>query len=97
MEAGSAEAVGAALRVVAPELGDCPVVVREPIGADDPLWQSASAVVDGRFVVKFAWSRLAGLRLAHEIAVLGALAPAVPFLPEVVASSTDPLLLVKKL
>jgi aminoglycoside phosphotransferase (APT) family kinase protein len=39
------------------------------------------------------------LRLAHEISVLAALArkPAVPFLPEVVASSTDPLLLVTRL
>jgi len=42
--------------------------------------------------VKFAWSRPAALRLAHEIGVLTALArePPVPFLPEVEASSTDP-------
>ncbi len=97
LEEGSVEAVAEALRAVAPELGDCAIVVREPVGEDDPLWWSASAVVDGRFVVKFAWSRPAALRLAHEIAVLGALGPAVPFLPEVVASSTDPLLLVTRL
>ncbi|MFG1817235.1 aminoglycoside phosphotransferase family protein [Kribbella sp. NPDC049174] len=95
---GSPAAVAEALRVVAPELGDCPIAVRGTVGEDDPLWRSASAVVDGRFVVKFAWSRPAALRLAHEIAVLAALArePAVSFLPEVVASSTDPLLLVTR-
>jgi hypothetical protein len=44
------------------------------------------------------WSRPAALQLAHEIAVLAALArePAVPFLPEVVASSTRPLLLITR-
>jgi aminoglycoside phosphotransferase (APT) family kinase protein len=67
-------------------------VVRESVGGD-PTWWSASAVVGGRYVVKFAWSQPAALRLAHEIAVLAALRPTVPYLPEVVASSTDPLLL----
>jgi aminoglycoside phosphotransferase len=54
--------------------------------------------VGERFFVKFAWSRPAALQLAHEIAVLAALArgPAVPFLPEVVASSTSPLLLITR-
>lgn len=63
------------------------------------MWWSASAVVGGRFVAKFAWSRPAALRLAHEIAVLAALGrePAVSFLPEVVASSTDPVFLVTAL
>jgi aminoglycoside phosphotransferase (APT) family kinase protein len=94
---GSAGAVAEALRGVAPGLADGPIVVRESIGAEDPLWSSASAVVGGRFVAKFAWARPAALRVAHEIAVLEALAAAVPFLPEVVASSTDPLLLVTRL
>lgn len=50
-------------------------------------------------MVKFAWSRPAALRLAREIGVLAALSrePAVPFLPKVVASSTDPVLLVTRL
>ncbi|TCC55382.1 aminoglycoside phosphotransferase family protein [Kribbella pittospori] len=99
LEDGSPEAVGAALKEVAPGLGDCPVVVREALGEGDPLWWAGSAVVGGRFVAKFAWSRQAGLRLAHEIGVLEALArePGIPFLPNVVASSTDPLLLVTEL
>ena len=99
LEEGSPTAIAAALQEVAPALGDYPVVIRETLGEEDPQWWSASAVVGGRFVAKFAWSRPAGLRLAHEIAVLAALArePAIPFLPNVVASSTDPLLLVTEL
>ncbi|MFF0338875.1 phosphotransferase family protein [Kribbella sp. NPDC004875] len=97
MAAGTAEAVRAALRQVAPELADDPIAVREGLGETDPQWWAGSAVLGGRFVVKFAWSRPAAARVAHEIAVLEALGPVVPFLPEVVASSTDPLLLVTRL
>jgi len=94
----SAVALGEALRVVAPELSGYPVTVPGPGGKQDPLWHSGSVPVGERFFVKFAWSRPAALQLAHEIAVLAALArePAVPFLPEVVASSTDPLLLITR-
>ena len=97
----SAEALGQALRVVAPELSGGPVSVPVPDPAvkGDPLWWSSSAVAGERFIVKFAWSRPAALRLAHEIGVLTALTrePRVPFLPEVVASSTDPVLLITRL
>ena len=97
----SAEALAEALRVVAPELSGGPVTVPVPDPAikGDPLWWSSSAVVGERFIVKFAWSRPAAVRLAHEIGVLTALArePRVPFLPEVVASSTDPVLLITRL
>src|SRR5215831_1177619 len=95
----SAAALGEALRVVAPELSGCQVTVPEPVANDDPLWQSSSAVVGEHFIAKFAWSRPAALRLAREIGVLIALGgePAVPFLPEVAASSTDPLLLITRL
>ncbi|RZU12074.1 aminoglycoside phosphotransferase (APT) family kinase protein [Kribbella rubisoli] len=90
LEDGSAGAVAEALEEVG--LGGYPVVVRESVGGD-PTWWSASAVVGEQYVVKFAWSQPAALRLAHEIDVLAALKPTVPYLPEVVASSTDPLLL----
>ena len=91
-------ALGEALRVVAPELSGYPLTVPGPAGKQDPQWHSGSVPVGDRFFVKFAWSRPAALQLAHEIAVLAALArePAVPFLPEVVASSTDPLLLITR-
>jgi aminoglycoside phosphotransferase (APT) family kinase protein len=96
---GSAAAFGQALRVVAPELSGCPVTVEEGAAGDDPVWHSSTAVIGERFFAKFAWSRPAARLLAHEIGVLIALArePAVPFLPEVVASSTDPLLLITRI
>jgi Phosphotransferase enzyme family len=87
-----------ALRVVAPELSGYPVTVPGPAGKQDPVWHSDSVPVGERFIVKFAWSRPAALRLAREIGVLTVLGrePEVPFLPEVVASSTDPVLLITR-
>lgn len=89
-------ALRAALRTVAPGLAAGTIVPRglEPDNA--PQWCAASAVVDGRFVVKFAWSRPAALRVCHEARVLGALRNAVPRLPvpEVVTASSDPAMLV---
>lgn len=75
-----------------------PITVPESAGRDDPLWQSSTAVVGERFMAKFAWSHPAALRLDREIGVLTALArePAVPFLPELTASSTDPPLLITR-
>jgi aminoglycoside phosphotransferase (APT) family kinase protein len=86
------------MRVVAPELSVHPLTVPGPAGKQDSQWHSGSVPVGDQFFVKFAWSRPAALQLAHEIGVLAALArqPAVPFLPEVVASSTDPLLLITR-
>jgi len=71
----SAEALGEALRVVAPELSGYPVTVPmpDPAAQRDPQWWSSSTVADGRFLVKFAWSRPAARRLAIEIGILTAL------------------------
>jgi aminoglycoside phosphotransferase (APT) family kinase protein len=96
----SPSAIAAALRVVAPELADAPIVVPPLVAKDDPVWWSSTAVVGKQFVVKFAWSRPAALRILRETQVLAALRrgePEVPFLPEIVASSTDPLMLVTRL
>jgi aminoglycoside phosphotransferase (APT) family kinase protein len=97
----SAEALGEALRVAVPELRGYPITVAvpDPAAKADPLWWSSSTVVGERFIVKFAWSRPAALRLAREIGVLTALGcePKVPFLPEAVASGTDPVLLVTRI
>jgi aminoglycoside phosphotransferase (APT) family kinase protein len=94
----SVAALREALGGVAPELAGYPVTVPGPAGKQDPLWHSGCVPAGDRFFVKFAWSRPAALRLAREIAVLAALArePKVPFLPEVVASSTDPLLMITR-
>lgn len=63
-----------ALRTVAPELSGYPVTVPGPIGKQDPLYHSGSEPLGERFIVKFAWSYPAALRLAREIGVLVALA-----------------------
>jgi phosphotransferase family enzyme len=97
-----AECSVAALReargAVAPELARYPVTVPGAAGKQDPLWHSGAVPAGDRFFVKFAWSRPAALRLAREIGVLAALArePKVPFLPEVVTSSADPLLMITR-
>jgi aminoglycoside phosphotransferase (APT) family kinase protein len=93
---GSDAALAGALREVAPELAGYPIVIPGRVGQSDPQWHASSAMLGGEFVAKFAWSRPAALRLRNEIGVLAALPPVVPYLPEVVVSSTDPLLLVTR-
>ncbi|MFD3456949.1 phosphotransferase family protein [Streptomyces sp. NPDC058691] len=90
------DALRAALRAVAPDLAEGTIVPRGLEPSDDPQWCSASAVVDGRFVVKFAWSRPAALRVCHQARILDALGKAAPRLPlpAVVAASHDPAMLV---
>jgi aminoglycoside phosphotransferase (APT) family kinase protein len=94
----SVAALREALGAVAPELSGYPVAVPRRAGQQDPLYHSGCVPLGDRFFVKFAWSRPAALRLAREIGVLTALArePKVPFLPEVVASSADPLLMITR-
>ncbi|MGH3164764.1 MAG: phosphotransferase family protein [Trebonia sp.] len=89
-------AVRAALRSVAPELSGYPLAVPDPAGRGAPLYWKASAALGEEFFVKFAWSRPATRGLAREIGVLSVLAGTVPFLPEVVASGHDPLLMVTR-
>lgn len=91
------DTVRAALGTVAPWLRDESIVVAPRVGADDPEWASSSAVVADRYVAKFAWAEPAARRLHNEIKVLRALGgprPAINRLPRVVASETDPVLLV---
>jgi Phosphotransferase enzyme family len=94
---GSAAALAGALREVAPELSGYPIVLPGGTGpGEDPRWWSSSAFIGTEFVAKFAWSRPAALRVRHEIGVLTALTPVLPYLPEIAVSSTDPLLLVTR-
>lgn len=79
LDEGSPAAIATALREVAPALGDSPIAVRESAAEGDPVWWAGSAVVGDRFVAKFAWSRPAALRVAHEIAVLRAWGASRPF------------------
>jgi aminoglycoside phosphotransferase (APT) family kinase protein len=92
------DAVRTALRKVAPDLADATIVPRGLEPTDDPQWCAASAVVDGRFVIKFAWAQPPTRRIWHEAQVLDALRTAAPRLPlpEVVAVSRAPAMLITR-
>ena len=94
----SPAAVVDALRVIAPALAGLPVTIPGPVGQDDPVFQMSSAALGDDFVVKFAWSQAAARFILHQITILETLAlePAVPYLPEVVAAGTSPLILVTR-
>ncbi|WP_250003366.1 hypothetical protein [Actinoplanes sp. M2I2] len=70
-----------ALRSVAPELAESTIEPRGLEPQDDPLWWGASAVVDGRYVVKFAWAEPPARRICHQARVLKLLPAAAPRLP----------------
>lgn len=92
------EALRAALRTVRPDLADGTIVARGLEPNDDPQWCAASAVVDGRFVVKFAWAEPAARRICYQALMVDALrlaAPRLP-LPTVVATSRDPAMLITR-
>jgi thiamine kinase-like enzyme len=94
----SPSAVAEALQAVAPKLSEMAVDIPDLTARDDPQWRSSSAALGEDFFVKFAWSGPAARRVLHQIRILEALTrePAVPFLPEVVATGTDPLILVTR-
>jgi aminoglycoside phosphotransferase (APT) family kinase protein len=90
-------ALRAALESVAPGLAGFPLALPDVTTArTDPVWRSATAALGTGYMVKFAWSRPAALGVAREAGVLTALDGTVPFLPEVVAASEDPVLLVTR-
>lgn len=94
----SAAAVVDALRVVAPALAGLPVTITGRVSHDNPVFHMSSAALGDDFVVKFAWSQSAARFVLHQISILETLAiePAVPYLPEVVAAGTSPLILVTR-
>ena len=94
----SPAAVADALRMAAPDLAGLPVTIPSLAGQDDPVWQMSTAALGEDYIVKFAWSRAAARFVLHQIRVLEMLAvePAVPYLPEVVAAGTSPLILVTR-
>ena len=94
----SPAAVVDALRVIAPALAGLPVTIPSPVGQDDPVFHMSSAALGDDFVVKFAWSQAAARFILHQITILETLAlePTVPYLPEVVAAGTSPLILVTR-
>lgn len=82
-----------------PELVGRPLVLNDRVVTSNPRYFQGSAVVDGAYVVKFAWSEPAARRIAHEARLLEALAKAELGLrvPAVVAAGTAPALLITRL
>ena len=95
----SAAGIRGALRRVQPELAHESVTLQHKVGRVDPRWHSGSAVIGGAFVAKFAWSQVAAGRTQREGQLLLALRSAAPDLPlpEVVAVSTDPVLIITRI
>ena len=88
-----------ALRAAAPELASLPLRRNPFLPSSNPLWWSATAVVDESFVVKFACSEARAVHLWREGVVLERLTrmePPLP-LPEVVVVSTQPVLVATRL
>jgi aminoglycoside phosphotransferase (APT) family kinase protein len=82
-----------------PERARRSLVLNDRIVTSDPRFFQGSAILDGAFIVKFAWSEPPARRIVHEGRVLAVLAEARGGLavPSLVASSTDPALLVTRL
>jgi aminoglycoside phosphotransferase (APT) family kinase protein len=93
---GSVASLRAALATVAPTLADTEIRLNDRVVTDNAEFFQGSAVVGGAYLVKFAWSEAPARRLVHEAAVLtvlGSQEPPLP-VPEVVASSSAPAILV---
>ena len=95
----SAAELRAALRRVVPELACESIALHPKAGRVDPTWHSGSAVIGGAFVAKFAWSKVAARRTQREGQLLLALRSAAPHLqlPELLATSSDPVLIVTRI
>ena len=96
MAGPSVSELRAALRRVLPGLDGESIVLHLKDGQVDPRWHSGSAVTGGALIAKFAWSQVAAVRTHREGEMLRALRSTAPHLPlpEVVATSADPVLLV---
>jgi aminoglycoside phosphotransferase (APT) family kinase protein len=95
----SLEELRGAIGVVLPELARRSLVLNDRVVTSDPRFFQGSAILDGAYIVKFAWSEPPARRIVHEGRVLAALAEASGGLavPASVASATDPALLVTRL
>lgn len=99
LAAQSADELRQAIAKVEPELAGRPLVLNERVVTSDPRYFQGSAVLDGAYVVKFAWSELAARRIAHEGRLLEALVKAELGLcvPAAVAATSEPALLITRL
>lgn len=95
----SVEDLREAISEAIPTLAGRSLVLNDRVVTSNPRYFQGSAVLDGAYVVKFAWSEPAARRIAHEARLLEALAKAelgLP-IPTVVAVAPAPVLLITRL
>jgi aminoglycoside phosphotransferase (APT) family kinase protein len=92
-------ALRAALATAAPELAGLPIRINPRYTQSNPLYWSATAIIDETFVVKYAWSEVRATRVWREGELLLRLRQrdVSPAVPDVVALSREPALLVTRL
>lgn len=93
----SASAVMQVLATSITGLADGDIVLRGGVDETNPEWSAGSAVVDGRYLAKFALSEPTASRLWHEARVLGALSGSGLRIPEMVAACDRPVHLVTRM
>jgi aminoglycoside phosphotransferase (APT) family kinase protein len=95
----SVEELSQAISEAIPELAGRPLDLNDRVVTSNPRYFQGSAVLDGAYVVKFAWSEPAARRIVHEARLLEALAKAELGLPvpAVVAAAAAPALLITRL
>ena len=95
---GSERSIREAVAAAVPALADARLR-SSTLVTSNPEWCAGTAILDEAFIVKFAWSEVAAIRVHREAAVLHALAEAAPDLPlpRIVGSSEDPVAFVTRL
>lgn len=87
----SEPALRAALRALAPDLADLPIVVERTPDLGNPTWASSRATVGGRVFAKFAHSEPTAVRIWREAQALRLLGNELEMaVPTPAASSSDP-------
>jgi aminoglycoside phosphotransferase (APT) family kinase protein len=94
----SLDELGHAIGEIALDLANRPLVLNDRVVTSDPRYFQGSAVIDGAYIVKFAWAESPARRIVHEGRVLAALATAHDTLPvpTVVVATATPALLVTR-
>jgi len=94
----SERSVRQALAAAAPALARARIEIATDLDTSNPEWASSTAVVDGAFVVKFAWSEQAATRVHREARLLEAIPQVadVP-VPRLAGTSDDPVAFVTRL
>jgi aminoglycoside phosphotransferase (APT) family kinase protein len=95
----SESSVRQAVAAAAPRLANARIELSPDIDTSNPEWSSSTAILDGSFVVKFAWSEPGATRVFREALVLETLGRVVPELPipRAAGVSTDPVAFVTPL